>query len=289
MSNTSEKVILKKLVDWANSKPDIRALFLTSSRTNPNKTIDDFSDYDIIMAVNDIQPYIESNAWLECFGSVLTVYKDPTRLEYGYPSIFRVTHYNDFTKIDYTIWPVDLLKHIVKMPDLPDYLDDGYKILLDKSGLTAGMKPPRYKAYIPKPPTEGEYLQAINTFYSDSTYVGKNLYRDNLFIVKECLDHVMKFHYIRLMFEWLMEIENGWTVKTGAYGKGLKKRTKTELWAELEKTYCGASKKENWQALFKTIELFSKVAREVGVKLGFRYPEEIEQNIIRFLEKIRQS
>jgi aminoglycoside 6-adenylyltransferase len=287
MKNSDEKAVLGRLIEWAKAKPDIRAVLLTSSRSQPDAALDEFSDYDVILAVNDIQPYIQNDGWLEDFGKVLICYKDPVHLEFGFPSICRVTHYWDFTKMDYTVWPAALLKHIATLPELPDYLDDGYKALLDKDGLAINLRPPTYKAYILKPPAENEYLEAVNTFYSDATYVGKNLYRDNLFIIKECLDHVMKSHYLRLMLEWLMEIENGWQVKTGAYGKGLKKLTKPELWAELESTYVGAGQEENWEALFKTITLFSKAAREVGKNLGYTYPENLQVNVVKYLQIVK--
>jgi hypothetical protein len=42
----------------------------------------------------------------------------------------------------------------------------------------------------------------------------------------------------------------------------------------LEETYVGASIQENWEAMFKTIDLFQKVAIEVGEHLGFAYPRD---------------
>jgi aminoglycoside 6-adenylyltransferase len=73
------------------------------------------------------------------------------------------------------------------------------------------------------------------------------------------------------MLEWRMEIDYNWSVKTGAYGKGLKKRLKPEIWSELESTYVGARLEENWGALFKTIDLFRKVANEVADHLRYEY------------------
>jgi len=45
-------------------------------------------------------------------------------------------------KIDYSIWPVKLLEHIAASAFLPDQLDVGYRVLLDKEQRTAGWKPP---------------------------------------------------------------------------------------------------------------------------------------------------
>jgi aminoglycoside 6-adenylyltransferase len=287
MKNTDEKPVINKLTDWAKRKPDIRAMLLTSSRANPNATLDEFSDYDVIVVVKDIRPYLEDENWLEDYGKVLTVYRDPIRLEYGFERFCRVTHYQDYAKIDYTIWPVGLLQHILKMPELPDYLDDGYHVLLDKDNVTGNMKPPTYTAFIPHPPTAKEYRQTVEEFFSEAAYVAKSLRRDNIFAVKLNLDHVMKLQHLHRMLEWLMEIENGWQVKTGAYGKGLKNRTRPELWTELESTYCGAETEANWEALLKTIKLFRSVATEVGKRLGYCYTEDMDSRVVKYLQKVR--
>ncbi|MFA5309537.1 MAG: aminoglycoside 6-adenylyltransferase [Dehalococcoidales bacterium] len=268
MSIPDERGVIPRLLGWAEGKSDIRAVLLTSSRARPGAELDGFSDYDVILVAKDIRPYLDDESWLEAYGKVMVVYRDPVQVEYGFERFIRVTYYRDYSRIDYTIWPVGLL---------------------DKDNLTRGMKPPTCTAYIPSPPSEQEYRRAIETFFSDATYVAKALRRDDLFLAKHCLDQIMKFKYLRLMLEWLMEIENGWKLKTGAYGKGLKKLTRPELWAELESTYTGAGKEENWEALFRTIALFRKTAKEVGTKMGFAYPQELDNNVVKYLDDVRNE
>src|SRR4030042_921394 len=106
-----------RLIEWANRKPDIRAVLLTSSRANPNETLDEFSDYDIILVVKDIQPYLEDESWLEDFGKVLVLYHDPVEVRYGFERFIRITYYWDYTRVDYTLWPVGLLNYVAAMPE----------------------------------------------------------------------------------------------------------------------------------------------------------------------------
>ncbi len=284
----NEQTVINKLLNWAEKKASIRAMLLTSSRANPHTPTDNFSDYDIILVVTDIQPFLRDESWLEDFGRVLTVYRDPVCLEQGFEKFIRVTQYEDGTKIDYSVWPVELLKRVAEEPELSDYLNDGYQIIMDRDTLTAGLKSPTYKAYIPDIPTEDEYLTVIENFFSNSSYVAKHICRDDLMPLKYCLDETMKLNNLRKMLEWRLEIDNDWSVKAGAYGKGLKKKTIPELWAELEKTYVGAGREENWEALFKTIELFCKVAREVGSNLGYTYPQDLERRVVKYLRNVRE-
>jgi aminoglycoside 6-adenylyltransferase len=278
---------IRQLVQWAIERPSVRAMLLTSSRANPNAASDLFSDYDVILVVPDIEPFFESGAWLEDFGRVLVLYRDPIKHRYGIGKFAYITQYEDGTKIDFTLWPVELLGQVVADPELPDDLDVGYTVLLDKDGLTHGLQPPTYSAYIPTPPSKATYENLIEVFFHEATYVAKHLWRDDLIAAKYNLDQAMKLHNLRQMLEWRIEIDHGWSIKPGAYGRGLKKRLPPEIWSELESTYVGAGIEENWEALFRTIALFRKVAVQVGDHLGYAYPDDLQQRVVRYLKRVR--
>lgn len=287
MSQRQEHDVVSSLVQWAESKVDIRAMLLTSTRTNPHATVDEFSDYDIILAVTDFRQYSESDDWLEDFGKVLTVYRDPIRTEFGLEKFCRVTHYEDGTKIDYMVYPVDLLKRIAEEPELPTYLDVGYTVLVDKDKLTEQLKPPTYRAYIPVIPTEKEYQTLVEEFFSETIYVAKHICRDDLMPLKYCLDFMAKQNHLRRMLEWRVELNHNWSLKPGAYGKHLKKYVAPAIWSELESTYVGAGKDENWEALFKTINLCREVAIEIADHLSYSYPYSLDQRVVKYLDKIK--
>ena len=99
---------------------------------------------------------------------------------YGHNKFAYITQYSDGLKIDFSIWPVEIVRYIVVNGILPDDLDVGYKVLLDKDELTKGLKASTYKAYIPEKPTEAEYHTLIEVFFHEATYVAKYLWRDDL-------------------------------------------------------------------------------------------------------------
>ena len=117
--------------------------------------------------------------------------------------------------------------------------------------------------------------------------MAKNLWRDNLISEKYNLDYIMKFHVLRRFLEWQIEIEHGWSVRPGAYGKGLKKLVKPEIWAEFEGTYVGAGIDENWDALFRTISPFRNVAINVGERLGYIYPDDLDRQMMAYLHQVK--
>jgi aminoglycoside 6-adenylyltransferase len=278
--------VLDKLLLWASQRDDVRAMLLTSSRASPNARVDPFSDFDIILVVRDIHPYLDDETWLGYFGKVLVLYRDPIRLEHGSERFCRVTQYEDGTKIDFTVWPLDVLPRITELPKLPDCLDIGYRVLLDKDNLAGALKPATYSAHIPAIPTEGEFLIRVEHFLSNAPYVAKHLCRGDLIPMKYVFD-LMKIEGLLAMLEWRMEIDHNWSIKPGAYGKGLREYVNAETWASLERTYVGAGVEENWEALFETISVFRTVAMEVGDRLGYSYPMDMDNRVVTYLHRVR--
>jgi aminoglycoside 6-adenylyltransferase len=287
--NHQQDDVISKLIQWAEGRDSIRAMLMTSTRAVPNAPVDSFSDYDVVLVVEDVHPYYEDRSWLEDFGEVLVVYWDPIYPDpdYGHEKFGNVTQYADGLKIDFTLLPVEWLQKVVEVPILPAELDAGYRILLDKDHITMGMKPPTYSAYIPVPPTNEAYQKWIEDFFSDAPYVAKCLLRGELLPVKWCLDYDMKHVYLRQILEWKIGLDHGWSVPVGALGKGLKKRLPPEIWSQLENAYADAGVEENWDALFRTMALFRQVAMEVGDGLGYKYPLDLDQRVTAYVQKMQ--
>lgn len=282
--------LIPTLKQWAMQRNSIRAMLLTSTRAIPGARIDALSDYDVILIVQDIHPFVTDHTWLDDFGDVLVAYWDPIHPHpiFEMDLCGNVTQYADGLKIDFTLYPVALFRKIAAAPELPAELDAGYRVLLDKDLLTVNLRSPSFMAYVPKPPSLVTYQTLINDFLSDVPYVAKCLWRDELLPAKWCLDYDMKHIYLRQLLEWRMEIDNDWSVQAGFLGKGLKQRLPADIWAQLEGTYVGASITDNWHALASTVELFHQVAIEVGEYLGYAYPDHLHQRVWAYVERIKR-
>lgn len=281
--------VIRRLIEWAETWKAVRAMLLTSTRANLNAPVDVLSDYDVVLVVDDIRPFHEDRTWLEDFGEVLVGYWDPIYPAPGYGlAVFgNVIQYADGLHIDFTLWPVELLRRIVQEGTLIADLDDGYRVLLDKDGLTEGLREPTFAVFIPEPPTNEEFQTVVENFYSTAPYVAKNLWRDELMPAKWGLDYDMKHNFLRPMLDWRVEIDNGWSVKTGVNGKGLKACLPSDTWSRLERTYTGASIEDNWNALLDTLDLFRDVATEVADRLGYEFPEAMHQGVWDYVQHIR--
>ncbi|HXF61357.1 MAG TPA: aminoglycoside 6-adenylyltransferase [Caldilineaceae bacterium] len=281
---------LRRLNRWAEAQPSVRAMLLTSTRAIPHATVDALSDYDVILVVEDIHAFVAERQWPEAFGEVLVSYWDPVHPNpaTGVEQAGNVIQYAGGLKIDFTLWPVALLRQIAQAPALPAELDAGYVVLLDKDQLAAGMPAPTYTAYIPRPPDQETFQRVVEEFFSDAPYVAKCLWRGELLPAKWRLDYDMKHLYLRPMLEWRAECDHRWSAPVGALGKGLKKLLPPALWSQLEQTYVGAGMAENWAALFSTMTLFRQAAMEVAAHLGYIYPEELDRRVTAYVEQVKR-
>jgi aminoglycoside 6-adenylyltransferase len=288
IANHDPREVIGRLTRWAEQRDPVRALLLTSTRANPKAPVDVLSDYDVVLVVEDVLPYFENRSWLHDFGEVLVAYWDPIHPDpdHGIEQTGNVMQYADGLKIDFSLWPVALLRRIVWASVLPDELDVGYTVLLDKDRLTVGMRPPTFEAYVPHPPNEETYQTAVYNFFSDAPYVAKYLWREELLAAKWCLEVEMRHHYLRPMLEWRMESDRGWSEPTGKLGKGLKKRLPRGIWEELERAYASAGIVDNWEALFQTMALFRRVAAEVAADLGYTYPLDLDRRVTAYVREI---
>lgn len=285
--NPNEKEFYPLIIAWAQANPLVRAMLITSTRALPNTTPDILSDYDIVLALEDIHPFHADRGWLSAFGSVLALYRDPIETMGGFLQSGYVIQFEGGLKIDFTLWECGMLRQVAAAGQLPDEFDAGYLILLDKDGLTEGMRPPTYRAYIPKPPAESKFIEMIENFFLETGYVAKYLWRDDPMAAKFILDYCMKQEHLLPMLEWHVECAHNWSLKTGPHGRGMKKWLRADLWTQLERTYTGAALEENWETLDRMIVLMRTTALEVGQCLGYTYPDEMEQRARVYVEQVK--
>lgn len=282
-----ESEVLGRVMQWAEAHPLIHAVILESSRAVEQAPLDHFSDYDILLVVSDMRPFAEDTDWQRFFGEPLVRFGDPVEV-LGVVTYMRMVVYHDHTKIDFAIWPVGLLRHVVKEQIATDFLDWGYRVLLDKDGLTERLPAPTRSAHIPPKPTEREYQALVEEFWWESTYVAKNLWRDDLVFARYNLDVVMRSELLLPLLEWRIELDHDWSWKPGVVGRGLKRALPPDLWAAVARTYAGPDVEENWNALFAMTALFRRVANEVGQALGYTYPQELDSGVTAYLEEARR-
>src|SRR5215472_928440 len=126
----SEADVLGRVREWAADQPLVRAVVLESSRAVGQAVLDRFSDYDILLVVSDARSFVDNDDWYSYFDVPLVHFADMIEV-LGFETYMRLVLYQDHTKIDYAVWPLQLLQRIVERQESTDLLDWGYRVLLD--------------------------------------------------------------------------------------------------------------------------------------------------------------
>ena len=276
--------VLQDVIKFAENNKNIEALLITSSMANPKAETDIFSDLDVVIVTDNPKIFVNNKDWCNQFGEIMVSFNDNFKLE-GITSYTSLVLYKDYIRIDFSIWPTELLKKIAEYNKLPAFLDIGYEVLYDKNNLTTELNEASNQAYQTNQPTKSEYERVVNNFWWDITYIAKYLWRDQFYFAKY-MDYFIKYNLLQPMVEWLIGVENNWEVNPGKQGSNFKKHLNDKLWQELMATFSGSDFQENWDSTFKMMDFFSKTAKKVAYRLRFEYPQNLEEDVREYIEKI---
>jgi aminoglycoside 6-adenylyltransferase len=60
----SYEIITNSILEWAKQHENIRAVIMIGSRARTYEKADQWSDLDILVIVEDISEYIQTNSWI---------------------------------------------------------------------------------------------------------------------------------------------------------------------------------------------------------------------------------
>src|SRR6186997_3026193 len=132
----------KKLLDiihWAENNPDIRAALLTSSLVNPLAPVDEFSDLDVELIFENNAAYVADAEWIRSFGEPIAIMAEGEE-SFAQKHAMKMVLYEDRVKVDFKLFSKAKFLVEAQQDALPEDWDIGYKVLLDKEGLTRDMK-----------------------------------------------------------------------------------------------------------------------------------------------------
>ncbi len=277
-----------RLQEWAAGDPSVRAALLVGSRATPQGAMDSHSDYDVVLFLSPGARHAERDAWIETFGKPLIVLREWTEHR-GERVPTRLVQYRGGHRIDFTLSRVDLLHRIAEQVNLPDWLGNGYRVLLDRDGDAARLPLPSGSAYIPRQPQAAEYEALVDEFWWESYYVGKYLARGELLPARYSAECVMRYRCLIPMLEWYVQLGRGWDQAVGVRGRGLRWLLDPSDRDLLDGSYGGPTLAGGREALFSMVALFRKAARAVGRDCGHEYPEALDREMEAMLRRSAEA
>lgn len=281
--------MIPALVAWGESQTDVRAMVLTSTRAIEGAPVDRFSDYDVIVISADIRARYDDQSWIQVFGDVIIDWWDPLEIDHdtGVLTTGNIVYYSGTLKIDFTLWPPEMAGMIGQQ--LPAELDAGYRVLLDKDGLTQSWPDASGTGYKTKLPDCNRYLETINSFFIGVPYVVTALLRGELLPAKWVLDYDMRYEYLLPMMKWYAVSIHGDNAHIGNLGKGVQRFLPEETTQRLTSTYAGFEVESNRLALTEMINLFRDIAQHVGEAIGCEYPTDLHDRVMHHIRELESA
>lgn len=291
MNSPYEQAIIQKLIHFGEGYDAIRAMLLTSSLCNPNAPVDILSDFDVELYFEDPMPFVDSDDWIEQIGMgpMMALWHWPNEWDHepgNGRNWMRMVYFADGTKMDITVAHLDDLRKLSTLDVLPDHYDIGYRVLLDKDGVTNSIKPATYKAFVLKPPSQAQWISRAETFWMESTYVAKFIWREDIMAAKWMLNG-LRGRNLREVLEWSYAIQHGWNWRPGKMGRGLLQALDPDTRQELLQSYAGGDVDDLWDSLFRTTALYRRTAINVGESLGFKYLSDLDNRVTSFHQSLR--
>jgi hypothetical protein len=141
---------IDRLARWAKGRDNVRSLIVTSTRAIPGAHVDAYSDYDVVAVVEDVRAMLDDTRWQADFGEVLISYWDPVEADpsTGAEWVGNITNYTSGLKIDFSLWSPQHYADVTAGPDPYPEFDAGYRVVVDKDGLTTGLPGPTFSSSI---------------------------------------------------------------------------------------------------------------------------------------------
>lgn len=282
MNRRDEKTMLNLILAIAKKDDGIRAVILNGSRASPAAIKDDFQDFDIVFIVNNVEPYVGDQQWLQQFGELLIMQK-PEEMDGTWPKskdLFGfLMLFTDGNRIDLRLIQYN------KFMSMPR--DSQTIVLLDKDLKHGDFEAPSDKNYLPTQPTQKEFSDCCNEFLWVSTNVAKGIARKQLIYAKYMAEQIVKEQLIKLLI-WHVAIKTNFKISIGAHAKYLDQYLEPEIWHKFRKTYVDAEYQSMWDGLFLMHEIFNEVGILISHHYGYKFDTTESQKIAEYLQSIRE-
>ena len=261
--------MLNLILQKAN-KLQVDAVALSGSRTNQSVQTDEFQDYDVVYAVDDIDNLTSDLSWLDQFGKRII----EQEVTLGHRRLYLML-FEDGNRIDLTLCLKD---HINEWVDS----EACFTVLEDKKGIFETYSPSPQRFWI-SPASETDFEKTCNEFWWVSAYVVKGICRKQIIYATDHLYSICQQELLKVL-AWQVASDRG-AVDIGKNYKYLFNYLPIEKEKEFSALLDFSSLDKITQTLFATMQLFHQEAQSLAQKMGFKYEKEVADKMMRYAKE----
>ncbi len=260
---TAREELIRRVVAWSEAREGVRAVVLFGSLAQTDGRPDDLSDVDIELTFSVVTPELLAGSWWRDFGEVWTAYSlDPL-------PVWSIVYEGGLT-VDLSVVDPGRIGGMVATGKLSRVWERGYRVLLDRDGLTRRLPAPTGTMPDPGRLTHDGFRKLVDGFWFDVLRVPKYIARGELWAVKS-RDWAAKTHLLR-MVEWHAIVVGGHRVDGHGLGRGMPTWLAPDLWQAVHGTFGRFDGVDALRAFERSVEVFDRAAGEVAAASGFGYP-----------------
>lgn len=275
--------ILTGLIKLGESTDQMKAGIIIGSRARTERPADEYSDIDVVLLVDDIEFFIQSDEWLNKLGKYHISFNEYTVANGKERRVF----FDNAFDADFIFLKANDIGRIEKDNDLKAIISRSYRVLFEKIGFDGVLRRMVLPTASYLPFSESEFINIVNNFWFHKIWATKKVLRGELWVAKNCVDNYMKDILLKII-ELYSRAVNGPTYDTWHCGRFIEQWA--EPWVVEQFTYIFARYQANeiLQALSETTDLFRKLAIKTAEKLNFAYPYDADKYAANFLERVKR-
>jgi aminoglycoside 6-adenylyltransferase len=277
--------LLAKVLDWAKSQPDIRAMALTGSGARRDHPADEWSDLDLVVIATEPSVYLMATDWLIAIDKVWFTFLEKSST--GEPFERRAL-FEDGSDVDFMFLSPETLSQDFYSTPLPEIMGRGVRVLLDKDDLLAGLPGDLPPEPVSPRPTPQAFIEAVNDFWFHAAWTAKKLKRGELWTAKMCCDIYMKGILLNLV-AWHARATRSEQLDTWFNGRFLEEWAAPQVVRELRDAFAYYDEEEVWRALTVSMALFHRVAQETAARWQYHYPGEGAEKMIAWVAECHRQ
>ncbi|MCA9882843.1 MAG: aminoglycoside 6-adenylyltransferase [Anaerolineae bacterium] len=270
---------------WAEKTPNVLAAVVLGSMANPGDKTDDFSDLDLTLVVNDLQPFLDDAAWFAPFAPYHTSYRESADIGQGIMDKVILDSYRMF---DLSIFSMADLQGWMRASTDSKQASQGFfrsslLVLVDKIGIVHALTHDTDIDAImyasDQPPSYAEYKTVVATFWYYMLRSLKHLHRGDWWRTAMTCNRELRGPLLQ-MVTWQAKVINGWDYETLYEGRYIQRWATPMVQDALPATYPQFNAISLRDALLATAELFNRLDVQVAPGLGFAHPDPGVQSIL---------
>ena len=256
--------IKSKILEYAESDEDIKAIVAIGSTTRSEVKADEYSDLDLFVVTANTEPWF-SGEYPKRFGNVSISFIEDT-LGGGKE---RRCIYDEDKDVDMIVLTPEQFEAAIKEGVAQWVMNRGYAVLYDSMDFTSLLE--KYITISVTAPvmSEDEFSNIVNDFYFHNIWAYKKLKRGEIWSAKISVDSYLKNYLLRMIELYRSKVAG---LDVWHDGRFFDSWAGDEILSEISECFAHYDKDDIRKALIKTHELFARITKELAETLGYEYP-----------------